>query len=139
MLKNKLKYLIYLAPILVVLSLAFLLLSRQVRILPLGLPVNSQAVTALEFSYIPVTPQLADYYKPGTESGALVTDVLNGSPADKAGLKIRHIILSFNGPSLTKETSLFGLLRGCPPGVPITLEVRTGGVNRKMEINLAGK
>mgnify|MGYP000857328776 FL=1 len=44
----------------------------------------------------PVTKELADYFELNKAEGAIVTDVVEGSPAAKAGLGRGDIILEFN-------------------------------------------
>ena len=44
-----------------------------------------------------VTPELAESFHLDSEKGALVADVVEDSPADRAGIKTGDIILSFNG------------------------------------------
>jgi serine protease Do len=43
-----------------------------------------------------ITPKLAAGLKLGTDSGVIVSDVVPGSPADKAGLKVQDIIRSID-------------------------------------------
>ena len=49
----------------------------------------------LGISVSPLSPQLAEYF--GTKEGVLVSSVMDGSAAAKAGLKAGDVITSFNG------------------------------------------
>ncbi len=73
--------------------------------------------------YLTVTPTLAAYYELGVESGALVTEVGPNSIADKAGVKVGDVILSFNGARLGEGVPLLGMMRACPAQNTIVMEV----------------
>lgn len=77
----------------------------------------------LGITYLTVTPTLAAYYELGVESGALVTEVGPNSIADKAGVKVGDVILSFNGARLGEGAPLLGLMRACHPQNTIVMEV----------------
>ncbi len=48
----------------------------------------------------PIDREVAKFLKLGAQSGAVVSEVLEGSPAEKAGLKDRDIILALDGQPL---------------------------------------
>jgi serine protease Do len=73
--------------------------------------------------YLPVTPELSEYYGLGVEYGALITEVTPGSPADRAGLRASDVVISFNGAKLEEQTSLLGMMMACLAGDKATLEV----------------
>ena len=73
--------------------------------------------------YLTVTPGLSAYYNLGVDSGALVTEVVPNSPADKAGVKVGDVIISFNGTRVEQGTSLLGIMRTCLTGDRISLEI----------------
>ena len=77
----------------------------------------------LGITYLPVAPGLAVYYGLEVGSGALVTEVIPHSSADKAGVKVGDVILSFNGTRLEEEVPLLGMMRACPAGNRIALEI----------------
>ncbi len=85
-------------------------------------------------SYLPVTPELSKYYGLEVSYGALVTDVVRDSPADKARLKQGDVIVAFNGTELGEEISLLGIIRQCPAEDPITLEVWRGQSLQRVEL-----
>lgn len=53
-----------------------------------------------------VTRELAESFKMNKPQGALVSKVLPGSPAEKAGIKTGDIILEFNGAPIEQATAL---------------------------------
>ncbi len=92
-----------------------------------GPPSKPEQETAtsmnLGVTYLPMTPGVSAYYDLGVDSGALVTEVVSGSPADRAGVQVGDVILSFNGAILEEEAPLLGMMMACPAGNRITLEV----------------
>ncbi|HEU4625966.1 MAG TPA: DegQ family serine endoprotease [Steroidobacteraceae bacterium] len=61
-----------------------------------------------------VTPDIAQLYGLGDTPGALVSQVVEGSPADKAGIKTGDVITSVNGQNVKSNTELrnaIGMLR----------------------------
>jgi len=74
-----------------------------------------------------VTPALAQALELGTDSGALVTQVEPGSPAEKAGLEAGDVIVEINGKPIDSSSDLrneIGLVRAGEP-VDVT-SVRNG-------------
>ncbi len=61
-----------------------------------------------------VTPDIAQLYGLGDTSGALVSQVVEGSPAEKAGIRTGDVITSVNGQTVKSNTELrnaIGMLR----------------------------
>ncbi|HLF22310.1 MAG TPA: PDZ domain-containing protein, partial [Burkholderiales bacterium] len=55
--------------------------------------------------------------------GALISQVLDGSPADKAGVKPGDILVAVNGTGVKDSASVLNLIAGLRPGVQSTLSV----------------
>lgn len=63
--------------------------------------------------------------------------VISGSPAEKAGLKEKDVIIKIGGVALTKEHSLSELISAKHPGDAVELEVLRDGVLMKLTVTLA--
>ena len=108
----------------VAIALWFFLLPRETRQwLPPEAVQDSNGVTGLGITYLPLTPELSQYLELGVDSGVLVTEVVSGSPMSQASVQAGDVILSYNGIELDKEASLLRLMRESPPDEEIVLEV----------------
>lgn len=70
-----------------------------------------------------VTPDLAKEFGATENTGALVGDVLEDSPASKAKLERGDIITAYNGVSVRNSNHLRGLVAETPPGTTARLSV----------------
>lgn len=93
---------------------------------PSELVRDNQTATDLGFTYLPITPQISAYYDLDVASGALITEVIPGSPAGKAGMEVGDVILSFNGARVEETAPLLGMMLVCPAGHKMALEVWRG-------------
>ena len=72
----------------------------------------------------------------GIESGAIVYDVTEGGPAEKAGIQVNDIITSVNGEKIESSDSLVDMIGSAEPGDVIEVELYRQGetVNVKVEV-----
>ncbi len=133
--KRRLRIVGIVAIALVVVLLGFLLFPRQPEDLRLSEPAP-EATTSIDLgvTYLPVTSGLSAYYELGVDSGVLVTEVTSGSLADRAGVEVGDVILSYNGVRLEEGTSLLGMMRACPAGSRVMMEVWRGKNLRTVEL-----
>ena len=81
--------------------------------------------------YTLITPETAKQQNLSVDYGAMISKSANdnspavvaGSPADKAGLKEKDIILEFNGEKITQENTLTKAITAHLPGDKITLKI----------------
>ena len=80
----------------------------------------------------PVTPALrqTDHLTPS--SGALIISVEPGSPAQKAGLHVDDVIVSFNGTTIQSPDDLTAAIHPLEPGDHVTVGVYRG--SRLMDV-----
>ena len=83
-----------------------------------------------------VTPELARSFGMKEEKGALVSDVVAGGPAEKAGLKRGDIILEFNGRTITEYNELPRMVAVLPPGEKATLKVLRDGKEQEIPVTV---
>jgi S1-C subfamily serine protease len=70
------------------------------------------------------------------ERGAVISKVIAGSPAEKAGLKENDVIVAFNGRRVDTVRELQRLLGETPAGRNVTFEVLRGGAPQNISATL---
>lgn len=91
----------------------------------------------------PMDPEVAKLLKLEKQSGVVVSDIMQGSPADQAGLQERDIILAIDGqplPRLKPDRIVVGhfgqeILRH-RPGDVLTLSVLRGAAREEIKVRL---
>jgi serine protease Do len=81
-----------------------------------------------------VTRELAETFGMDQPRGALVAQVLSGSPAEKAGIKAGDVILSYNGKAITASSGLPPLVGTSAVGQAAQVEVLRRGKVEKVPI-----
>ncbi len=81
----------------------------------------------LGVSIQPITPELAKQFNLQHEKGVLIGDVVEDSPAEKAGLKRGDVILEFEGKEFSEPSSLRNAVAAILPGKEVTLKVLRDG------------
>lgn len=84
-----------------------------------------------------VTQDLADALDLKESDGALVADVIPGSPADRAGLIPGDVILRYNGQKVTNISRLKTVVGLTNPGDQVKLGVLRDGRIREIQIEIA--
>jgi serine protease Do len=93
-----------------------------------GAMVNAQVRGWLGAQAQTPTPQMMQVFGlTGTPRGALVTDVLEGSPAARSGLKKGDIILAMDGKTLENSRSLSLRIAMIAPGTTIRMTIFRDG------------
>ncbi len=83
-----------------------------------------------------VTHELADSFNMKRPRGALVAKVLPDSPAQKAGLQVGDVILSFNGQEVQKSSQLPPMVGGSPIDKPAEVEVLRNGKRQIIRVDV---
>jgi len=79
-----------------------------------------------------MTPEIAESLNLPKVSGVLVTSVMDGSPADKAGLKPGDVLTGIGNKPVNDDASILNLISALKPGTIATLKV----MREKSEIAL---
>ena len=69
-----------------------------------------------------MTPELAESLKLPKVNGALITEVVNGSPADKAGLKPGDVLVGVENKPVTDSASMLNLIAALKPDTTALLK-----------------
>jgi len=70
----------------------------------------------------------------GAERGARVKQVVEGTPAEKAGFKDGDVVTRFDGESVRSAAHLARLVAETPEGRAVPVEVRRDGTVQKLEV-----
>ncbi len=115
-----------------------------------AVPVNTLAAVLPQLrdkgkvsrGYLGINIQNLDYDRAqafGLEaaSGALVTSVVDGSPADQAGVQHGDVVVSVDGRKVSETRDLIDYVSSRPPGATVRLEVLRDGktFDKKVELS----
>ncbi len=90
----------------------------------------------LGISYVPLTPTVAAQLGTTEKSGAVVTQVVPGSPAETAGIQARDIITKFDGNAIDSESALAESLSQHKPGDKVSVTVARDGQSKDLSVTL---
>jgi S1-C subfamily serine protease len=113
----------------------------------------------VDYAFLGVTsetiyPQLAEHLGLDTDHGAMVSDVVDGSPADDAGLRAGNdestfqlqrvksggdVILAVDDKPVFRNSDLSELIATHEPGSTVTLEVLRDGERADVEVKLGSR
>src|SRR5262245_23246067 len=91
----------------------------------------------LGVSIQPLTKELAKGFKRSDVSGALVSSVIEGSPAEKAGVKPGDVIVEFDGKKVAKSEDLPRLVADVRVGSEVAMTVVRGGTDVRLTARIA--
>jgi serine protease Do len=81
-----------------------------------------------------LTSELAKQFGIKEDSGVLLTDIVDNSPAEKAGLKRGDILSQYDGKQISSALTLRNLVAATLPGTQIKLTVLRNGKSASMPI-----
>lgn len=90
----------------------------------------------LGVSVQPLTSDLAKQFKLKDEKGALIGDVIENSPAEKAGIKRGDVIVGFNGKEIDEPSALRNMVAGTLPDSEATLKVLRDGKSLDLKVTI---
>jgi S1-C subfamily serine protease len=85
----------------------------------------------------PISQALAKSLNLPSTDGALVSDVVPGSPADKTGLRPSDVIASFNGQPVKSPADLHDRVQEAGPGAKVSFDVVREGRTERLEVTLS--
>ena len=84
-----------------------------------------------------LTPDLADSFDLKSTQGVLVSQVLEGSPAEDAGMKSGDVVVKIDGDPVDDASSLRNRVSLTAPGTEVRLSIIRNGEAREVEVVLA--
>jgi serine protease Do len=86
-----------------------------------------------------LTPELAESFDLKQNEGVVVTEVAQGSPAEKAGLKAGDIIFEMNGRKMLSSSMLRNDVAMVKPGTKVNLLIYRDGKEMVISVTIAEK
>ena len=83
-----------------------------------------------------ITTELKDKLKLDEKTGALVADVTDGGPAEKAGLKRGDVIIEFDGNEVEESDDLPYMVASTPVGKKVDVKVVRKGKETTIEVEI---
>lgn len=71
-----------------------------------------------------------------TRNGALVGDVVDGSPAEKAGIETGDVIIRFNDMDIRNPSHLKNVVSSSDPALKVNVDILRNGRNKSILVNL---
>jgi len=71
-----------------------------------------------------------------SRKGTIISDIVEGSPADKSGLESGDVIIGFEGKEITNGAALKNLVSSTSPGQKISLQILRDGKEREIKVVL---
>ncbi|MCP5470029.1 MAG: DegQ family serine endoprotease [Chlamydiales bacterium] len=85
----------------------------------------------------PIDSDLAKFYHLDRPKGALVTDVVKDSPAEKAGLQQEDIILAYDSKPIENINAFRNAVSLMPPGTKVKLQINRDGKTKEITVVIA--
>ncbi|HTV41146.1 MAG TPA: DegQ family serine endoprotease [Candidatus Sulfotelmatobacter sp.] len=83
-----------------------------------------------------VTPELAPQFDVKDNKGAIVSEVVADSPADKAGIKDGDVIVKFNGDEIADSRQLQLDVADAKPGSDVPVQVLRNGDEKTLDVTI---
>ena len=83
-----------------------------------------------------LTPSMAKALQMDDESGVMINEIVDDSPAEKAGLEDGDVILEFNGKSISDNNDLVKAVRRTSPGDNVEVVVLRNGKNKTLNVEI---
>lgn len=81
-----------------------------------------------------ITPELAKSFNLSENEGALISDVVAGGPADKAGIKRGDVIIEYNGKKIKSMELLPRIVAATKPGTKADVIILRNGKKKKIRV-----
>lgn len=117
-------------------TLAVLLVAALALIVSASLLAKSKDYGWLGVYTQEVEPEMAKAFDLSVKYGAIVNEVINDGPADKAGIEADDVIVEFNGKKVTDEDELVDYVRSTEPGEIAKLVVMRGDDKMDFEVEI---
>lgn len=99
-------------------------------------PLERTGQPYLGVVFQPVTAELAEQHDLPVEQGAWIIEVIEGSPAEQADLRVGDVVVAVDGSRVAGDRTLSAIILQFEPGDQIELEVRRGQRSIALQVEL---
>jgi serine protease Do len=119
-------------------GVGFAIPSSMAKVVMENLVKNGKVVRGwLGISIQPVTPELAKQFSLKDEKGVLVGDVVEESPAEKAGFQRGDVIVEFDGREVSEASSFRNTVAATPVGREVAVKLLRDGKSKTVKVTIA--
>jgi serine protease Do len=83
-----------------------------------------------------IDPQMAELFDADVAEGVVITEVVEDSPAEKAGIKRDDIVVAFDGKPVRDGMAFRNMVAAIDPGEKIDIEIIRDGKKKRMTIEI---
>lgn len=83
-----------------------------------------------------LTPELAESFKLGDIKGVLITEVVQRSPADQAGIKTGDILVSIDNNAIDNWSAMLETVANLPPGKVVPIKLMRNGEAISLQVKI---
>ena len=87
----------------------------------------------------PIEPEMVEFFKLENNKGALVTSVVEDSPAEKAGLKKDDVIIQIGKKKVDDIQDVFNIIGFTTPGTEVEFTIIRDGKEKKVTVKVGSK
>lgn len=84
----------------------------------------------------PITPELQEQFNLSSEDGSLVSEVVEGGPSEKAGLKRGDVVIEFDGKHIKDTNQLRMMAAGTEVGTKVKVKVIRDGREKEFTVKI---
>ena len=118
-------------------GIGFAIPSNMVKVVMNNLIEKGRVIRGwLGVSIQEITPELAQQFQLDKDYGTLVADVVEGGPAEKAGIMHGDVIIEFAGKQVDEPYNLRNIVAGTPPGTEVELKVIRSGKTMPLKVTI---
>ncbi|RJQ46175.1 MAG: DegQ family serine endoprotease [Nitrospiraceae bacterium] len=119
-------------------GIGFAIPSSMVKVIMTSLIEKGKVIRGwLGVSIQAITPELAQQFKLKKDVGTLVADVIEGSPAEKAGLMRGDVIIEFDGKEVNEPFQLRNMVANTPPGETREIKIIREGEMQTLHLTIS--
>jgi len=83
-----------------------------------------------------LTPELRESFKLGDTEGVLISEVIAGSPAQKAGVQVGDILLAIDRQTIKDWSAMLNTVTRLPPGKIAALRIMRNGSEQAIQVTI---